>query len=74
MNEKIEINNIQYNRILVGSFKERHDDSTETVLEDVRCRECGKKRYEHHELNCSLEICPKCRKKLISCDCDFDWV
>ncbi len=35
-----------------------------------RCGDCACKKSNYHHLNCDMEICPKCKNQLTSCDCE----
>jgi uncharacterized protein YbaR (Trm112 family) len=34
------------------------------------CHDCNAKEGELHKENCDMEICPKCKGQLLSCDCN----
>lgn len=36
-----------------------------------RCADCGIQAGGFHHLGCDLELCPRCGRQLISCDCAF---
>ena len=36
-----------------------------------RCHDCSVRRGQYHTDHCDVEVCPKCRTQLLSCDC-FD--
>ena len=36
-----------------------------------RCHDCGAKPDVAHHVNCDMEICPRCHKQLIGCDCEW---
>lgn len=37
-----------------------------------RCPDCGVKVGGFHHLGCDVQACPRCRRQLISCGCDWD--
>lgn len=37
-----------------------------------RCGDCGARCGHHHHIGCDIQVCPRCRRQLITCDCRFD--
>jgi hypothetical protein len=37
-----------------------------------RCGDCGVLPGGFHHLGCDIQVCPGCRRQLITCDCDWD--
>lgn len=37
-----------------------------------RCGDCGARRGHNHHLGCDIQVCPRCRRQLITCGCQFD--
>lgn len=35
----------------------------------MTCHDCNVKEGELHQMGCDMEICPKCKGQLLSCDC-----
>lgn len=39
---------------------------------DHRCHDCGIAPGGFHHPGCDIEICPRCKGQLISCDCEVE--
>jgi hypothetical protein len=57
-NEIILINGTVYKRIPYDQKKPCHD--------------CNVIAGQYHHIGCDMEICPKCKHQLISCNCNMD--
>ncbi len=43
------------------------------ILHESPCHDCFVMRNRYHITGCDVEICPKCKGQLISCDCKWDF-
>lgn len=57
-------NGKKYELIKVGA----PGDYLEGEDKDARCRDCGAKMGEYHQLYCDIQRCPICGGQLLSCD------
>lgn len=63
-----------YNRIKFGSEKEVFKNNSieynaDSIFELEYCPDCTAIQGEYHLDNCDWEVCPRCYKQLLSCDC-----
>lgn len=71
------IEGLPYQRIKYG--EEHIHNSTYNVdlnssLQVRICYDCSVKAGQYHVIGCDWEICPKCYRQVIACDCDIDEV
>lgn len=41
------------------------------IAADKNCKDCFAGRGKYHHIGCGEEVCPRCHKKMIHCDCDI---
>lgn len=66
--KQLRIDGKLYTRILYGNEDLSGLGFEPNVPE--RCGDCGCKKGFLHHWGCDLEVCPKCGRRLLSCECD----
>lgn len=69
------IDGVAYERIKFGKEHLYNKETLAEVNSNVTyevCSDCSVKTGQYHVLGCDIEICPKCKKQVILCECDID--
>lgn len=71
------IDGVGYERIKFGKEhlynKECLNELNASITYEV-CGDCSVKTGQYHVIGCDIEICPRCKNQVISCDCDINEV
>lgn len=61
----------EYPRVRRGDESHVHLEKTGQPVSN--CHDCGVLVGQYHTSNCDMEQCPKCKRQLLSCDCDAQY-